>query len=280
MLRLLVVEGNTAAGRRRIAESAGATPADSYAAVLRTIAPDAIVDTCTPADAGATTPRPLESYAGIAITGSSLNIYQREIESLRQIDFVRESFARGIPMFGSCWGLQLAAVAAGGEVEPNPSGLELAFARKIVLTDAGRAHSMHVDRPVVFDAPAIHGDIVTRLPQGAIVTACNAMSEVQAAEIRLGRGVFWGVQYHPEYRLHDVAAAIRCYGKAFVAKGFFADLADVDRYVADLSALDADHQRRDIAWRLGLGDDILDEKRRWAELSNWIASLVRRISKE
>jgi len=39
VLRLLVVEGNTSAGRRRIAESAGATPAESYAAVLRAIAP-------------------------------------------------------------------------------------------------------------------------------------------------------------------------------------------------------------------------------------------------
>src|SRR5713101_617059 len=44
MLRLLVAEGNTSAGRRRIAESAGATPAESYADVLRAIAPDAKVD--------------------------------------------------------------------------------------------------------------------------------------------------------------------------------------------------------------------------------------------
>jgi len=125
VLRLLVVEGNTPAGRRRIAESAGATPAESYAAVLRAIAPDAIVDICTPADGDGTTPQPLNSYDGVAITGSSLNIYQREIESLRQIDFVREVFARGIPMFGSCWGLQLATVAAGGEVGLNPADREV-----------------------------------------------------------------------------------------------------------------------------------------------------------
>jgi GMP synthase (glutamine-hydrolysing) len=116
MLRLLVAEGNTLAGRRRIADSAGATPAESYADVLRAIAPDAQVDICTPADEGATVPALLDSYDGVAITGSSLNIYQREAASLRQIDFVREVFARAIPMFGSCWGLQLAAVAAGGEV--------------------------------------------------------------------------------------------------------------------------------------------------------------------
>lgn len=275
MLRLLVVEGNTPAGRRRIAESAGATPAESYAGVLRAIAPNAIVDICTPADGDGTTPQPLDSYDGLAITGSSLNIYERDIASLRQIDFVREAFARGIPMFGSCWGLQLATVAAGGEVGLNPAGREVAFARKIALTSAGCDHPMHATREAVFDAPAIHSDIVTRLPQVAIVTARNAMSEIQAAEIRFGRGVFWGVQYHPEYGLHDIAAVIRRYGQTLVTEGFFADIAELDRYASDLSTLAANQQRRDIAWRLGFGDDIMKESVRQTELSNWIASLVR-----
>jgi GMP synthase (glutamine-hydrolysing) len=274
MLRLLVVDGNTSAGRRRIAESAGATPAESYAAVLRAIAPNAIVDICTPADGDGTTPQPLNSYDGVAITGSSLNIYQRETESLRQIDFVREVFACGIPMFGSCWGLQLATVAAGGEVGLNPAGREVDFARKIALTSAGRDHPMHAKRDAVFDAPAIHSDIVTRLPRGSIVTAHNAMSEVQAAEIRLGHGVFWGVQYHPEYRLHDIAAVIKRYGQTLVTEGFFADLTELERYVADLSTLAANERRRDIAWRLGFGDDIIKKSVRQTELSNWIASLV------
>jgi GMP synthase (glutamine-hydrolysing) len=275
MLRLLVAEGNTPAGRRRIAESAGATAAESYADVLRSLAPDAVVDICTPADAGAVPPQPLNAYDGVAITGSGLNIYERKIESLRQIDFVREIFARGIPMFGSCWGLQLAAVAAGGEVGLNPEGREVAFARRITLTAAGRDHPMHADRDIMFDAPAIHSDIVTRLPQGSIVTARNALSEVQAAEIRLGRGVFWGVQYHPEYGLHDVAAMIRRFGQILVDDGFFADLADLERYADDLSALDADRRRRDIAWRLGLDHDILNDTMRQTELANWIARQVR-----
>jgi GMP synthase (glutamine-hydrolysing) len=275
VLRLLVVEGNTPAGRRRIAESAGATPAESYAGVLRAIDPNAIVDICTPADGDGTTPQPLDSYDGLAITGSSLNIYERDIASLRQIDFVREVFARGIPMFGSCWGLQLATVAAGGEVGLNPAGREVAFARKIALTSAGCDHPMHATREAVFDAPAIHSDIVTRLPQVAIVTARNAMSEIQAAEIRFGRGVFWGVQYHPEYGLHDIAAVIRRYGETLVTEGFFADIAELDRYASDLSTLAANQQRRDIAWRLGFGDDIMKESVRQTELSNWIASLVR-----
>jgi GMP synthase (glutamine-hydrolysing) len=279
MLRLLVAEGNTAAGRRRIAETAGVTPAEGYADVLRTIAPDAVVDICTPADEGAAIPRSLDSYDGVAITGSMLNVYNRELESLRQIDLVREIFARGIPMFGSCWGLQLAAVAAGGEVELNPKGLEVGFARKIALTEAGRAHPMHRDRALVYDAPAAHSDVVTRLPQGAVVTARNGLSDIQAAEIRMGQGVFWGVQYHPEYRLHDVAAVVRRYGQVLVTKGFFTDPTGLERYANDLSTLDADHRRRDIAWRLGLGEDIVDAAVRQIELSNWIDNLVRRISK-
>jgi GMP synthase (glutamine-hydrolysing) len=278
MLRLLVADGNTPAGRRRIAESAAATPAESYAEVLRAIASDAMVDICTPADEGAATPQPLDCYDGVAITGSSLNIYDRDTEALRQIDFVREIFARAIPMFGSCWGLQLAAVAAGGEVKLNPKGREVAFARKIALTDTGRAHPMHRDRTPVYDAPSIHSDVVTRLPQGAIVTAHNGLSTVQAAEIRMGEGVFWGVQYHPEYCLHDVAAMIRRYGQILVTEGFFANLIELQRYADDLSVLDKDHRRRDISWRLGLDDDIVDPAVRQIELSNWIDSLIRRKS--
>ena len=273
MLRLLVLEGNSPPGRRRIAQTAGATPGESYADLLRTLAPQAAVDIYLGADESASPPQPLDAYHGVAITGSSLNIYQREAESMRQIEFVREVFARGIPMFGSCWGLQLAAVAAGGEVGLNPAGREVAFARKITLTTEGHLHPMHARRAAAFDAPAIHSDVVTRLPADTVITARNAISEVQAAEIRFGRGVFWGVQYHPEYRLHDVASVIRRYGQTLVNEGFFADLAELERYAADLSALEADPKRHDIAWRLGLDADIVSDVVRQTELANWVSFL-------
>ncbi|WP_316177409.1 MULTISPECIES: type 1 glutamine amidotransferase [unclassified Bradyrhizobium] len=274
MLRLLVLEGNSLDGRRRWAEVAGATPSESYAAVLRALAPDAVIDIATPADADARLPQPIEAYQGIVITGSALNIYQREPEALRQIELVRTIFARGVPMFGSCWGLQLATVAAGGEVSLNPAGREVGFARKITLTEAGRDHPMHAARGAVFDAPAIHSDIVTRLPPDATVTAHNAMSEVQAAEIRSGHGRFWGVQYHPEFSLQDVAWVIRRIGQPLVEEGFFVDPAELERYAADLAALHHDRARRDILWRLGLDQDVANDGVRQAEISNWIASLA------
>jgi GMP synthase (glutamine-hydrolysing) len=275
VLRLLVVEGNIAADRRRIAESAGATPGESYAKVLNWLAPEARVDICTPADADASLAAPLEAYDGVAITGSALNIYKREPGSLRQIDFLREAFGCGVPIFGSCWGLQLAAVAAGGDVGPNPRGREVAFARKIILTKAGLAHPMHEGRPPAFDAPSIHGDELVRLPHETVVTAWNDVSSVQAAEIRYDRSVFWGVQYHPEYDLRDVATTVRRYGTRLVDEGFFADAAQLERYADDLLILEANAGRRDISWRLGLGEDIMQPNKRLCEIANWIERQVR-----
>jgi GMP synthase (glutamine-hydrolysing) len=275
VLRLLVAEGNKAADRRRIAASAGATPGESYAALLCRLAPEARVDICAPADAGAAIPAPLENYQGVVFTGSALNIYKREPESLRQVDFIRELFARGAPIFGSCWGLQVAAVAAGGEVGPNPRGREIAFARNITLTEAGRAHPMHEGRPLVFDAPAVHGDEILRLPETTIVTAFNETSSVQAAEIRYGAGVFWGVQYHPEYDLHDVATTILRYGPRLVEEGFFQSVAELEDYAADLESLRRDPKRNDIALRRGIGSDLLDVRTRACEISNWVERRVK-----
>jgi len=275
VLRLLVAEGNRATDRRRIADSAGATPGESYAKLLGMFAPKARIDICAPADADAAIPLPLDAYQGVAFTGSALNIYKREPESLRQVDFMRELFARVVPTFGSCWGLQVAAVAAGGEVAPNPRGKEVAFARKITLTGAGRLHPMHKGRAAVFDAPAIHGDEIVRLPENTLVTASNHMSEVQAAEIRCGRGVFWGVQYHPEYDFHDIATTLLRYGSKLVEEGFFRNAEELQHYAAELEILQSDPQPGDIAWRYRLGLDLLEARSRACEISNWIDWRVR-----
>ena len=227
-LRLLVAEGNTLEARSRMAAQSGETPSEGYANALRSIVPDARLDLCFPADEDPKLPAPLDSYDGIAITGSALNLYKGETASLRQVDFARTVFALHVPLFGSCWGLQVATVAAGGQVARNPKGREVAFARKVTLTEAGRAHSLHKGRQIAFDAPAIHADEIVGLPPGTVVTASNAASKVQAAEIRHDGGVFWGVQYHPEYTLRDLAFVLRRYGQTLVDEGFFADLAALE----------------------------------------------------
>ncbi|MDX6805659.1 type 1 glutamine amidotransferase [Terrihabitans rhizophilus] len=275
--RLLVVEGNTQRARERQAAIRGKTYSEGYSDVLRHIVPDAVVDICFPADPGANLPDSggLGGYDGVAMTGSSLNIYDEKPECLRQVDFARAVFDSGVPFFGSCWGLQVATVAAGGSVRRSPKGREIGLARKIALTEAGRAHPMHDGKGWAFDAPAVHTDEVSERPSGMTVTATNSFSEVQAAEIRHGNGTFWGVQYHPEFTLKDMIAVLERYGRVLVEEGPFRAEEDLHAHVTDLRALEADPSRTDLSWRLGYDRDVLDEDRRLSEIRNWIAYMVR-----
>lgn len=276
-LRILVADGNIQEVRERVARLTGATPSQSYAAVLGQIAPDTTVDVVMPADPGANIPDAagLAGYDGVAITGSALNVHKMDAPSVAQVEFARAVFEAGIPFFGSCWGLQVATVAAGGTVRINPKGREVAFSRKITLTEDGAHHPLHAGRPAVFDAPAVHMDEVGERPAGMVVTASNAISDVQAATIKHGAGEFWGVQYHPEYSLADIAAVIERYRPILQAEGLAADDEAVTAIVSDLQILSADPGRRDLAWRYGLDGDVLDRESRTAELQNWIRHQVR-----
>jgi GMP synthase (glutamine-hydrolysing) len=57
---------------------------------------------------------------------------------LSKVRFVVGPVKTGVPVWGSCWGLQIATVALGGSVRRNPRGRELAIARAITVTEAGR----------------------------------------------------------------------------------------------------------------------------------------------
>src|SRR5271168_1188956 len=61
----------------------------------------------------------LSDFDGVMIPGSPLHIYDSTPSVTRQIDFARAAFAAGVPVWGSCWGLQLAMVALGGQAQPT-----------------------------------------------------------------------------------------------------------------------------------------------------------------
>lgn len=275
-LRLLVVEGNTAEGRERHLAVGGRVSSERYADVLRALAPGARVDVCFPADLGANLPdrMGLDGYDGVAITGSSLNIYDLGPPIMRQIELARAVFETETPFFGSCWGLQVATVAAGGTVRRNPKGREIGFARGICLTEAGEEHDLFWDKPTVFDAITVHLDEVEETARGTTILATNAWSAVQAAEIRTRRCTFWGVQYHPEYSFADIAAVFRRMREPCVAQGLFRGEADHSAHVAELEALEKNSGDTSLAWRHGISPAVTDEALRSRELKNWIERLV------
>lgn len=276
-LRFLVVEGNTRSARETHKAAYGNMLSESYAQVIQDIERTAICDIAFPTDEGANLPdrAGLESYDGIVLTGSYLNIYDRSPEIMRQIDLMRAIYASGTPSFGSCWGLQVAAVAAGGDVQRNPLGLEAGFARRLRRTEAGKGHPMLEGRPEVYEAPAIHLDMVTAFPEGATVIATNPISAVQAAEIEMDGGVFWGVQYHPEFSLAEMAVILRRWTDFLIREGFCRTPEEVHAYADDLAALHQEPTRFDLAWRHGIDAEVLDVKRRTREIRNFIAHRVK-----
>jgi GMP synthase (glutamine-hydrolysing) len=165
-------------------------------------------------------------------------------------------------------------------VRANPRGREVGIARDITLTPEGREHPLYQGKAPIFTSPCVHGDEVEALPEGAIVLAANALSDVQAVDISHDGGRFWGIQYHPEFSLNELTVILRRYKPTLLSEGFFRDGETVDRYLADLEALVADKRRNDISWRYGIGPDILDSKRRLREIENFIEFRVKPVLSE
>ncbi len=275
-LRFLVLDGYAKAGREELG-AGGMTPAgELYQAMLGAHAPGCHVDIIYPADPGESLPKgaAISQYDGIAWTGSSLCVYKPGPEVTPQIEFAREAFAAGVPSYGSCWAAQIAAIAAGGQVGAHPKGKEMMFARKIALTDVGRSHPLYLGKPSVFDGFISHDDEVTHLPPGGQLLAEGRYTRVQALSVEHLKGTFWAVQYHPEYDLYQMARLIYCRREKLVELGFFADMTAAGITVAKLEALHADPSRTDLAWELGIDEDILDTSSRQREVRNWINQLV------
>lgn len=271
---VLVIDGNRATVREQQVAAGGSPTGEAYARTLESLA-EVRCDIVRPADGEVRFPRSsgLAGYDGVAITGSALNVYDGGAHIERQIDLARAAVAAGVPFFGSCWGMQVAVAAAGGEVRPNPRGREFGFGRRIELNDAGRRHPMFAGKPTVFEAITVHRDDITALPAGAVPLASNEMG-VQALELRHGAGVFWGVQYHPEYTFDEIAACAVRYGAKLIQDGLFADGSELEVFVADLRALMRNPHDRRLVWKHGLGPAVQEESVKVAELRNWLEQQV------
>jgi len=272
--RILVIDGNVAEIRARQAAALGYDSGTGYARVLRRLDSALQIDIVCAADGAALPPgAALENYAGVTMTGSALNIYNGGAAVTRQIELVKAVFAAGVPFFGSCWGLQVAVTAAGGEVRANPRGREFGFARRVTLSDAGREHPLFAGKPIAFEAPTVHRDEIASLPAGAATLAVNDFG-VQAASFNVGRGTFWGVQYHPEYDYVDIAAAAERYGETLVKEGMFRDAAALAAFAAELRALQAAPADPTLLWKHGLGPAMSNEALRLLEIRNWLNAKV------
>ncbi len=268
----LVAESESLKEREQRRQRAGKSSGESYAATLQQMRPGARVTRVTPADddAEAMPADAIARFDAVFITGSPMHVYDETPQTRRQLDFMRTVFASGTPSFGSCAGLQVAVAAAGGRVRAMAQPMEAGIARRITATDAGRSHPLLAGRPPAWDAPAIHTDEVDTLPPGAVLLAGNAATQVQAAEIRHDRGIFWGVQYHPELAPGEIASALRRQQDSLIERGLAQDAADVEAVARLLDVLQHDSGDGVARWRLGIDDSFADEARRRTEIENFL----------
>lgn len=272
MLKILIVEGNAEEARVKSVAMGSLTQSDLYLKTLNMLADDLQCTIACPADKGAELPSQSE-FDGVVWTGSALNIYDggRAIDG--QVEYMKQGYDQNARIFGSCWGLQVATLAAGGTVVANEKGREIGIARDIEINAEGRSHPLFAGKPAIFDAVAVHLDHVVELPPGSCVLASNDMSHVQAVEIRRGGSVFWGVQYHPEFDLDYIAVIIRKYNDELIAEGIRKDSADVAEWADDLAAAQHEEGSEDLKNRYQLGSDVLDASVRLLELANWLSWL-------
>ncbi len=254
MTTILIVEANTPEAVAR-----GQAGAPSFVRTVSALAPDVVFRHINP-HAKVAQRQDFDGIKGAVFTGSGEPWAADAPDVAVQRDAMEMAFDAGVPVWGSCNGMNLAAVVLGGAVGQNPHGIEVGLAQGLRFTAAGASHTMMAGRTSGFAVPCIHRDHVVRLPSAAALLAGNAHTEVQAISIADGSVDFWGTQYHPEAGPADIAVYLR-------SRGIFAHLSDM---ADDLEAAESDGAA---AERLGAGKNDLTFEHRSRELANWLSHI-------
>lgn len=256
MPHVLIIDSNPAAANAPFKVHQGMSIGENYAAALNACREDLETTIVAPYD-GEPLP-PLEDFDGVVFTGSSVAWNTDDARAAPLAEVMRRVFDRGLPTLGSCNGMQLAASVLAGCIAASPNGREDGLAKGITLTQAGRDHPLLAGRVAGFAAPCVHRDEVKALPEGAVLLAGNAHSEVQAFAYEQEGVRFWGIQYHPELDPRNL-------GPSMARNGWMTQ-ADADDFARS-------PENRDAAARLGVRAEDMTSQVRMTELRNWLASL-------
>ena len=221
-MKLLVVEGNP----REIwqqREAVGGVPYHKrFQSMLKLLCHEAIVEFAFPADDNILfNDDELKTFDGFLLTGSSLFVNDGTKEVQNQLEFAERLFESGVPIYGSCWGLQVATVVAGGKVGTSLKGREIGITKPILLTEAGKSNPYFKHRKDNFQTLCVHLDEVVEPPKNSTILAANDHSLIQALTFKYKNSNFFGVQYHPEFEVSDMVFILRYMKDTLMAEGLF-----------------------------------------------------------
>lgn len=123
---------------------------------------------------------------GIILSGGPMSVYDTDAPDLEE-----EILKLGIPVLGICYGLQIISKKLGGKVEPAKNR-EYGRATLNVVKTSPLLNDISLQSQVWMS----HGDYLTELPAGFVITAKSDHSPIGAAENSDKK--IYGVQFHPE----------------------------------------------------------------------------------
>ncbi|MEO7850630.1 MAG: gamma-glutamyl-gamma-aminobutyrate hydrolase family protein [Rubrivivax sp.] len=170
----------------------------------------------------------LDICDGVLLTGSASNVHPRhfgeavhdtalpldEARDAWTLPLIRETLARGVPLFGICRGTQETNVALGGSLHQAVHGVDgladhraesgaaadvqYAFAHPVAVEPGGVLADIVGSAP--FEVNSVHGQAVNRLAQGLRVEARAPDGLVEAFSLTDAPGFNLCVQWHPEWQ--------------------------------------------------------------------------------
>ena len=256
ILKLLIVEGNTKEENSNF-NNAGCVPqSENFKQHVKMFEPNCEINIVEPGDDSAISKiiASLKKYDGIILTGSTLRIDDFSNEIKKHIDFVKTCFKHEKKIFAACWGLQIAATAAGGKCRVAPCGPHVGIAYDIELTDEGKKHKLYSSKPHKFTTPAFNYDEVEIPPNNAVVLASNKINKFEALHFTVGNSEIWGLQYHPEIPYDYMIKLIKHRSKKLINNKSFKNETEINQHISLIEKA-----------KVQLKDDI-----RLLELKNWL----------
>jgi GMP synthase (glutamine-hydrolysing) len=158
---------------------------------------------------GAPTPAQLQPWDAVLLGGSgNYSVAEGGPWLPAALEAMRELYDLAKPTFASCWGFQAMAKALGGEVVTDASRAELGSV-VVTLTEPGRNDDVFRNADRRFLAQMGHQDVVTRLPEDAVLLASSETVTNQA--FRLRNKPIYATQFHPELNRQAFIERVEAY---------------------------------------------------------------------
>ena len=233
MKKILIVEGNLKEENQSFTEGGIKTHTESLKDSISYFTNDLEIDVVNPSSDKniSEVAKGLEKFDGMIWGGSSLNIYNDTLEIRRQIEFMRSCQNKIKKILAICWGLQVAATVAGGQVKRCMTGSHRGIAHDIEINSNGLQHPIYKNKNETFNTPAFNFDEVVKLPKNSILLASNPINKVMGVNFKSGVSDIWGIQYHPEITYDKMISLIHFRKDRLLNNKAFVDEQEINNHV-------------------------------------------------